>query len=123
MLDSDRMHVLRQLGLHPLVAFAMIVVDVMLIASDLATVATVSIVVALALTIPCILLQRYAYKDEWGVAVGKGMIVGILTAIPTPLPSIVTGVGGVAGAIGMFSDRNAPPQLNPADSKAESKPI
>lgn len=121
-LDSDCMHVLRQLGLHPLVAFAMIVVDVMLIASDLATVATVSIVVALVLTIPCILLQRYAYKDEWGVAVGKGMIVGILTAIPTPLPSIVTGVGGVAGAIGMFSDRKAPPQLNPANSKAESKP-
>ncbi|HMY17771.1 MAG TPA: hypothetical protein PKA58_15715 [Polyangium sp.] len=122
MLDSNRMHVLRQLGLHPLVAFAMIVVDLMLIAADLATVATVSVAVALILTIPCILLQRYAYKDEWGVAVGKGMIVGILTAIPTPLPSIVTGVGGVAGAIGMFADRKTPPQLSPADSKSESKP-
>lgn len=121
-LDSNRMHVLRQLGLHPLVAFAMIVVDLMLVAADLATVAIVSIIVAVILTIPCILLQRYAYKDEWGVAVGKGMIVGILTAIPTPLPSIVTGIGGVAGAIGMFADRKAPPQLSPAESKSESKP-
>jgi len=105
------MRILRQLGLHPLVAFAMVVVDVMLVASDLATAATVSVLVALVLTIPCVLLQRYAYKDEWGVAIGKGMIVGLLTAIPTPLPAIVTGVGGVAGTIGMLTDRKEPEAL------------
>lgn len=114
------MRVLRQLGLHPLVAFAMVVVDVMLVASDLATAATVSVLVALVLTIPCVLLQRYAYKDEWGVAVGKGMIVGILTAIPTPLPAIVTGAGGLVGTIGMLTDRKEPEAL-PAASQ-QSKP-
>jgi hypothetical protein len=118
------MHVLRQLGLHPLVAFAMVVVDVMLIAADLATAATVSVLVALVLTVPCVLLQRYAYKDEWGVAIGKGMVVGLLTAIPTPLPAIVTGVGGVAGTIGMLTDNKEPKPL-PAPSAApqESKTI
>ena len=105
------MRVLRQLGLHPLVAFSMVVVDLMLTAADLMTAATVSVIVGLILTIPCTLLQRYAYKDEWGVAVGKGLIVGILTAIPTPLPAIVTGAGGVAGAIGLLTDRKESAQL------------
>jgi hypothetical protein len=112
------MNVLRQLGLHPLVAFAMVVVDIMLTATDLVTVATVSIIIALILTIPCILLQRYAYKDEWGVAIGKGMIVGILTAIPTPLPAIVTGTGGVLGAIGLLSNRKEPAQLEADTQKS-----
>jgi hypothetical protein len=112
--NSPVMRVLRQLGLHPLVAFAMVVVDLMLTAADLFTAATVSILVAAILTIPCVLLQRYAYKDEWGVAVGKGLIVGILTAIPTPLPAIVTGMGGIAGTIGLFSGPKEPEQLEAA---------
>lgn len=116
------MRVLRQLGLHPLVAFAMVVVDLMLTASDLITLATVSVIVALVLTIPCILLQRYAYKDEWGVAVGKGLIVGILTAIPTPLPAIVTGAGGVLGTIGLLSDRKEPARLEAAPKESDYKP-
>lgn len=98
----------------------MVVIDIMLLAADLATAATVSIVVGLVLTIPCVLLQRYAYKDEWGVAVGKGMIVGILTAIPTPLPSIVTGVGGVAGAIGLLSEKKESSKLPAARAEQES---
>jgi hypothetical protein len=110
---------LRKLGLHPLVAFAMVCVDLMLTASDLMTVATVSVAVAAALTVPCVLLQRYAYKDTWGAAIGKGLIVGILTAIPTPLPSVVTGASGVLGFIGLLSDRKAPPRL---DAPSERDP-
>lgn len=113
------MRLLRQLGFHPLVAFAMICVDVMLTAADLATAATVSVAVALILTIPCILLQHYAYKDSWGVAVGKGMIVGILTAIPTPLPSVITGAGGVLGAVGLLTERKEPERLEAVEQKAE----
>ena len=118
--NSSAMRVLRQLGLHPLVAFSMVLVDLMLTASDLVTAGTVSIVVAILLTIPCILLQRYAYKDEWGVAIGKGMIVGILTGIPTPLPAIVTGAGGIAGAIGLLTERKEPAQLEPAKASRDS---
>jgi hypothetical protein len=99
----------------------MIVIDIMLVAADLATAATVSVVVGLLLTIPCVLLQRYAYKDEWGVAVGKGFIVGILTAIPTPLPSIMTGIGGIAGAIGLLSEKKESPKLTVAHSERASE--
>lgn len=101
----------------------MVVVDIMLTAADLVTLATVSVVVGLILTIPCTLLQRYAYKDEWGVAVGKGLIVGILTAIPTPLPSIVTGAGGIAGAIGLLSDRKEPVQLEGAKETRDTTTV
>lgn len=121
--NSLLMRVLRQLGLHPLVAFAMVIVDIMLTAADLMTVATVSVIVGLILTIPCTLLQRYAYKDEWGVAVAKGLIVGILTAIPTPLPAIVTGAGGVAGAIGLLSERKEPAQLESAKQVRDSTTV
>jgi len=98
----------------------MVVVDVMLTAADLITAATVSIAVAIILTVPCILLQKYAYKDEWGVAIGKGLIVGILTAIPTPLPAIVTGAGGIAGAIGLLSEPKEVPKLEPATVSRDS---
>jgi hypothetical protein len=115
------MRTLRQLGLHPLVAFAMVCVDIMLTASDLVTVATVSIAVAAVLTVPCVLLQRYAYKDGWGAAVGKGLIVGILTAIPTPLPAVATGAGGVLGLVGLLSDRKEPPRLEAPGGKGDAE--
>jgi len=94
---------LQKLGLHPLVAFAMIAVDIMLFGEDAALGPVgwaVSCAVAAVLTVPCILVQRFAYKDEWKLAISKGVIVGVLTAIPTPLPSIVTAASGVLGAIG-----------------------
>jgi hypothetical protein len=114
------MRALRQLGLHPLVAFAMVCVDVMLTASDLMTAATVSIAVAAVLTVPCILLQRYVYKDVWGAAIGKGLIVGILTGIPTPLPSIVTGTSGVLGLVGLLTEKKETPQLEAPADKGDS---
>ncbi len=88
-------------GLHPLVALGMICVDMMLFAPDATGIGwLISCIVAAVLTIPCILIQKYAYKDNWGTAIGKGMLVGILTAIPTPLPAAITATGGVLGTIG-----------------------
>ncbi|MCX6985551.1 MAG: hypothetical protein NT118_12510 [Lentisphaerae bacterium] len=99
-------NLLKLLGLHPLVAFGMIVVDMMLFAPDCTGVGwLVSCAVAFVLTFPCILVQRFAYGDHWGIAIGKGMIVGILTAIPTPLPALVTGTSGVLGLIGMAASQ------------------
>lgn len=93
------------LGLHPLVAFGMIVVDMMLFGSDATGVGWIaSCFVGAVLTIPCVLLQKYAYKDNWIQAIAKGLIVGIITGIPTPLPSILTGVGGVMGLLALFPD-------------------
>ena len=89
------------LGLHPAVAFIMILVDFMLFGSDVTGVGWgISCLVAAILVIPVILFQRYAYKDSWGVAIGKGIVVGLLTAIPTALPSFFTGIGGLLGLAG-----------------------
>lgn len=90
----------RMLGLHPLVAFGMIAADMMLFGGETATGGVglvVTIPVALALTLPCILLQRYSFGDDWGTAAGKGLMVGVLTAIPFPIGSPITILGGILG--------------------------
>ncbi|MFO0757191.1 MAG: hypothetical protein U0359_11920 [Byssovorax sp.] len=88
------------IGLHPLVAFGMVAVDLMLFSEEAMTAGvalTLTIPIALALTVPCVLLQRYAYGDNWGTALGKGMMVGVLTAIPFPIGSPLTILGAIAG--------------------------
>lgn len=121
----------QRFGLHPLTALGMICVDMMLFGPDMTGIGwIISVPVAILLTIPCILLQKYAYGDTWQVSVGKGMILGVLTAIPTPLPAVVTGAGGILGAIGAVKglignnkDEAAPPEIidvqviEPADKK------
>jgi hypothetical protein len=107
---SKKQTLIHLMGLHPFVAFSMLAVDWMLFAGEGATSGIswlVSAGVALALSIPCVLIQRYGDKDEWGLAIGKGMMVGILTAIPTALPSVVTAAGGVLGITGRALRRRA----------------
>ena len=92
---------MRAFGLHPAVALAVIIVDWMLFGSDITVVGWgLSCAVAMALTVPCVLFQRYAYQDNWGLALAKGIFIGIITAIPTPLPSLLTGAGGLLGLVG-----------------------
>lgn len=94
-------------GLHPLVVFGMVAVDFMLFGPESASLGItwpISIAVATALTIPCILIQKYKMREPWGLAIGKGGLVGILTAIPTPLPSIVTLFGGALGTVALLTD-------------------
>ena len=95
------MSVLHKLGLHPLAAFGMLVVDWMLFSADATGVGWfISCMVAAVLVIPCVLIQKFAYKDDWSIAIAKGIIVGIISAIPTQIPAILTGAGGIMGAIG-----------------------
>lgn len=89
---------LRILGIHPLAALAFIAIDIMLFAPDVTGIGwAISACVGLALVIPTIILQRFVCKDSWILAVAKGMILGILTAIPTPLPAFITGGSGICG--------------------------
>ena len=87
-------------GLHPLVAVALFAVDMMLFGEEAATAGVgvaLTIPAGLALAVPAYLLQRHAYGDSRAVALGKALMVGVLTAIPTPLPSALTLAGGVFG--------------------------
>lgn len=94
-------------GLHPLVGFGMFAVDWMLFGPESASLGItwpISIAVATALTIPCVLIQKYGMREQWGLAIGKGALVGILTAILTPLPSIITFIGGAFGTVALLAD-------------------
>ena len=106
----------RIIGLHPLVALGMIAIDIMLFGAEGISAGLgipVTIAIALVLIIPCVLTQKYAFNDNWGAALGKGIMVGLLTAIPTPLPSIVTMGAGVVGAMNMMLPH---PQEAPAST-------
>jgi len=99
-----------KVGLHPLVGFGMFAVDWMLFGPEAASLGItwpISLAVAAALAIPCILIQRYGFKEEWGLAVGKSLMVGVLTAIPSPIPSVVTFMGGAMGTVAMISGEKA----------------
>jgi len=94
-------------GLHPLVGFVMIAVDVMLFGSESASLGItwpISIAVATFLTIPCVLIQKYGMREQWGLAIGKGLMVGLLTAIPTSIPSIITLAGTGLGTVAYLAD-------------------
>jgi hypothetical protein len=100
--ETTRERLARSLGLHPLVAFGMFACDWMLFGGEVGTGGVglaVTIPVALALVVPCVLLQRYAFRDSWGAALGKGLMVGVLTAIPMPIGSPATAIGGVLGLL------------------------
>jgi hypothetical protein len=88
-------------GLHPVVGFSLFTVDSMLFASEIVTVEAtwaLTVPIALILTGPAIFLQRRLYGDSWRAAIRKGLIVGVLTAIPLPLASLTTLAGGLLGA-------------------------
>ena len=99
----------QSLGLHPLVGFGMFAIDMMLFGAETITFELtwpISVAIGAVLTIPSILIQRYSFKDNWGAAVGKGMLVGVLTGIPTALPALVPLLGGTLGTIQMLNDKS-----------------
>jgi len=98
-------------GLHLLVAGSMTGLDCMMFnafeAPSMELMAPVCAFVGMAMILPCALVQKYAYGDNWGAAWGKSMLVGLLTAFPTPLPSFLTAAWGVMGVIGMVERNRA----------------
>jgi hypothetical protein len=91
-------------GLDPRIAFLMFVIDLMLFSG---AVLTVGLLIPIALVAGIVLgfityrAQMKWYGDDRDSALIKGIIVGLLTAIPTPLPAIVYLPSGVLGLIHM----------------------
>lgn len=93
---------LQLLGIHPACAVLLVTVDTMLFGVTVATAGVgyiVSIPVALVLGGIVTIFQKRSYNDDWLLAAGKGLTFALLTAIPTPLPSIITAGSGVLGGI------------------------
>ena len=95
-------------GVHPAAAAGVVAVDSMLFGTAVATLGVgwvASVPIGVVLCIAVTLIQhRGSPQDDLGLAVGKGIIIGILTAIPTPLPSALVAGAGTAGAVTMLRD-------------------
>ena len=119
----------KSFGLHPLVGFGMFAIDMMLFGAETLTFELtwpISVAVGAALTIPSILIQHHSFKDNWGAAVGKGLLVGVLTGIPTALPALVPLVGGALGTMQMLGsgkEKDAPRVIEAEVVEKEALPI
>jgi hypothetical protein len=89
-------------GIHPTIAFVALLVDLMLFGGDVMTMGAllpVSIGAGFVLGIITYLAQRRWYGDDRESASIKALILGLLTAIPTPLPAALYIPSGIVGLI------------------------
>jgi hypothetical protein len=101
-------------GLDPRVAFVTLIVDVMLNAGDIASMgllAPVSIGAGIAVGYVTYKMQMHWYGDDKESAKIKGIVLGLLTAIPTPLPALLYVPSGL---IGLFHKFRRKPKLSHA---------
>jgi hypothetical protein len=122
---------LQTFGIHPLSAFALITIDLMLFGNDALLGPagwTISSIMGLILVIPIYLLQRYGYKDTTPIALAKALLLGLITAIPTPLPSLLTGASGLLGIAGTLKthldtqNKSLPTSTHPTQKPSPDKP-
>jgi hypothetical protein len=90
----------RLFGVDPRVAFLTLIVDMMLNAGDLVSMGLllpVSVVAGVVLGYIVYQGQINWYGDDKGSARVKALILGLLTAIPTPIPEILYIPAGILG--------------------------
>jgi hypothetical protein len=95
-------------GLDPRIALLTVVVDTMLFGGQLVTLGTstvLSVPAGVVLGLITYKAQRRWYGDDRESAIIKGLIVGLLTAIPTSLPGFLTIPSGVVGLFHMLPGR------------------
>lgn len=89
-------------GLEPRIAILMLLVDSMLFGGNVMTLGLlipVSIAAGAILGFITFRAQMNWYGDDREAALIKGLIVGLLTAIPTPLPPLLYLPSGLIGLI------------------------
>lgn len=96
-------------GLHPALALFVIIVDAMVSAVDVATLgisAPVLWLLASVFTGAIVFMgQKKWYDDDQDSALIKSLIVGVLTALPTPLPAFLTVPSAIVGAFQILRNR------------------
>jgi hypothetical protein len=87
-------------GLQPAMAFLTVAVDLMLHAADVVSAGLLipfSAAAGVALAIIAFLAQRKWFSDDQESALIKSLIIGLLTAIPSPLPYLLFVPAGIVG--------------------------
>lgn len=96
--SQPNISLLRRLGVHPVVALVFVLVDFILFSGEIVTGGVslfLSISIGVFLGLWAIRQQKVAYGDTLWRAVLKGIALGVLTAIPTPIASFLTVIGGL----------------------------
>lgn len=91
-------------GLDPRVAFLTFIIDLMIfggVTLTLGLLIPIAVVAGIVLGFITYRAQMKWYGDDRDAALIKGLIVGLLTAIPTPLPAILYVPSGILGLIHM----------------------
>ncbi len=89
-------------GLDPRIAFLTFIIDTMLFGGAVLTfglLIPISLVAGIALGFVTYRAQIKWYGDDRESALIKGIIVGLLTAIPTPLPAVLYVPSGILGVV------------------------
>jgi hypothetical protein len=95
-------------GLDPRIALLTVVVDSMLFGGQVVTLGAstiISVPAGIVLGLITYRAQRHWYGDDRESAMLKGLIVGLLTAIPTSLPGLLTIPSGIVGLLHMLPGR------------------
>ena len=98
-------------GLDPRIASLTLVVDAMLFSGEVVTLGAslpLSVPVGIALGFITYRAQRHWYRDDRESAFIKALAVGLLTAIPTSLPGILTLPSGIIGLAQMLRRKREP---------------
>jgi hypothetical protein len=107
--QMTRAHGFGQLfGIHPMVAFLTMVVDLMLFGGDVLTLGAllpISIGAGFVMGMIAYLAQTKWYGDDKESAMIKALAIGVLTAIPTPLPAVLSIPAGIVGLIHKFKNK------------------
>lgn len=101
-LPASHGHFGQMFGLDPRVTLLTLVVDTMLFGGSLVTLGAstlLSVPAGIALGFITYKAQRHWYRDDRESALIKGLIVGLLTAIPTGLPGFLTIPSGIVGLV------------------------
>jgi hypothetical protein len=91
-------------GLDPRIAFLTCVIDLMLFGGEVFTLGLlipIAVVVGIVLGFITYRAQMRWYGDDRESALIKGVVIGLLTAIPTPLPAILYVPSGLIGLVHM----------------------
>jgi len=92
----------RRFGLDPRIAVLTLIVDMMLNAGDLFTMGLllpISVAAGIVLGFIAYKAQIYWYGDDKESAKIKAIMLGLLTAIPTPLPEVLYIPAGLLGLV------------------------
>ncbi len=89
-------------GLHPPIAFLTLILNAMLFGGEIVTMGAIlpiSIASGIVLAFITFLAQRKYFGDDDQGALIKALILGLVTAVPAPLPALLYVPSGIVGLV------------------------